>query len=206
MNASSEKPLPAGDAILRRLRIFRIVYGVGTTVLIVLAGDFVYPRLDLAIGRVGSDIIEAVVVALVLFILTAPLTRELTRSILALDSVRQQLYVESIRDPLTGVFNRRHFDERLAEEFERSRRHQLPLSLIAIDVDHFKRINDEFGHLAGDAAVIGVARSLARHRITDIFARICAPQPPRSSSCFRKRSWRGSVRRLSLSTSAPVFR
>ena len=90
-----------------------------------------------------------------------------------MDELRQQFYLESIHDPLTGLFNRRHFDARLAEEYERSRRHGMPLSLIVIDADHFKRINDELGHGAGDQALVRLAGILReRHRKTDVLARI----------------------------------
>jgi len=150
-----------------------VIYGVVAVVLVVLAGDFLYPMLDRGIGRVPSDLVEAVIVGLILWTVSAPATRQLKRSIREIDDLRQQFYLESIHDALTGLFNRRHFDARLAEEFERSRRHGLPLSLIVIDADHFKRINDELGHAAGDQALVKLARILhERHRKTDVLARI----------------------------------
>jgi diguanylate cyclase (GGDEF)-like protein len=66
-----------------------------------------------------------------------------------LDRVRQLAY----RDGLTGTFNRRFFEMRILEELERARRHSLELSIIMIDVDGFKPLNDEFGHLLGDEAL-----------------------------------------------------
>ncbi|MDR2725397.1 MAG: diguanylate cyclase [Candidatus Adiutrix sp.] len=56
----------------------------------------------------------------------------------------------ALTDPLTGIYNRRHFDQRLAEEFRRVERYRSPLTLVMIDFDHFKKINDRFGHLVGD--------------------------------------------------------
>ncbi|MBI5443431.1 MAG: sensor domain-containing diguanylate cyclase [Deltaproteobacteria bacterium] len=66
----------------------------------------------------------------------------------------------SITDPLTGLLNRRYFQERLAEEVDRAKRHDHPLSLIMIDIDHFKAYNDANGHPAGDKALVLVGRSL----------------------------------------------
>ena len=63
-----------------------------------------------------------------------------------------------ICDGLTDLFNRRKFQEEFDREFTRARRYGRPLSLILFDVDHFKRINDSVGHLAGDAVLQGIAR------------------------------------------------
>jgi diguanylate cyclase (GGDEF)-like protein len=60
---------------------------------------------------------------------------------------------ESITDELTGVYNRRYLQRRLLEEFERARRYGLPLSVLLLDIDHFKRINDQHGHPTGDVAL-----------------------------------------------------
>ena len=67
-------------------------------------------------------------------------------------------------DPVTGAFNRRYFRVRLDEELQRSRRHDLPLAMLMIDIDDFKAINDSFGHLAGDAIISDVAEILRRSR------------------------------------------
>ena len=60
------------------------------------------------------------------------------------------LQYESITDSLTGLKNRRYFDQRLSEEIAQSKRYRLSLSLLLIDVDHFKRVNDTYGHQIGD--------------------------------------------------------
>ena len=84
----------------------------------------------------------------------------------------EQLVELNRKDPLTEVYNRRFFEQKLQEEFSRSRRHKRPLSLIMIDLDHFKRINDQHGHQVGDQALRAfAARLLARIRKTDILAR-----------------------------------
>ncbi len=65
--------------------------------------------------------------------------------------LRETLRSQAVRDPLTGLYNRRYLEETLAHEMYRAERHQTPLSLIILDLDHFKQINDCFGHQAGDA-------------------------------------------------------
>jgi diguanylate cyclase (GGDEF)-like protein len=81
-----------------------------------------------------------------------------------LDAVEQEfqrrLATAAIRDPLTGVFNRRQFDERLATEVGLAKRHARPLSLVMFDVDDFKSINDRHGHPVGDDVLRAVARAL----------------------------------------------
>jgi diguanylate cyclase (GGDEF)-like protein len=63
----------------------------------------------------------------------------------------------ALHEPLTGLYNRRHFTDRLGAELAASQRHGRPLALLLIDVDHFKRVNDQFGHLAGDEVLKMVA-------------------------------------------------
>ncbi len=78
----------------------------------------------------------------------------------------------AIRDGLTGVFVRRHFVERFEEELRRSDKYGLPLAVLMLDIDHFKRYNDEYGHLAGDATLKQVASLLRESlRQVDIVAR-----------------------------------
>lgn len=96
--------------------------------------------------------------------------RQLERT--ELQQVIHELTELSLRDPLTGLFNRRGLDERLIEEFARARRYGAPLSLIMIDIDHFKRVNDRHGHAVGDLAIGHVAKLLTRgRRASDITAR-----------------------------------
>lgn len=71
-----------------------------------------------------------------------------------------RLFGESLRDPLTGLHNRRFLSEALEREWRRDYRQLLPLSVLVIDVDHFKKYNDRYGHAQGDIALIAVAHSL----------------------------------------------
>ncbi len=74
-------------------------------------------------------------------------------------NLQQKLYEQTITDPLTGVFNRRYFDDRLAQEFKRANRHRRPFSAIIIDIDGFKQANDLHGHLFGDEMLIKATQS-----------------------------------------------
>jgi diguanylate cyclase (GGDEF)-like protein len=83
-----------------------------------------------------------------------------------------QLFESSTRDPLTEAYNRRHFDERLRAELAYAVRHSTALSLVMFDIDHFKKVNDTFGHAAGDAVIKHVARLTSTQlRSEDVFAR-----------------------------------
>ncbi|MBC7502556.1 MAG: diguanylate cyclase [Herminiimonas sp.] len=84
-----------------------------------------------------------------------------------------ELKAMSLRDELTGVANRRAFDERLQEELGRGRRNRQPVSLLIIDIDHFKKVNDSFGHPVGDACLrlMGAALNAQCHRSADFVAR-----------------------------------
>ncbi|CAN5846444.1 hypothetical protein BH11MYX3_BH11MYX3_29530 [soil metagenome] len=78
----------------------------------------------------------------------------------------------AVTDGLTGLYNHRHFHERLTLEVERSQRSGLPLSLLMLDVDHFKQFNDTFGHPSGDEVLRQLARVLAdTRRANDVVAR-----------------------------------
>jgi diguanylate cyclase (GGDEF)-like protein/PAS domain S-box-containing protein len=80
--------------------------------------------------------------------------------------LRETLRAQSIRDPLTGLYNRRYLDEHLHREFHRSARSGAPIGLLAVDLDHFKAYNDTYGHAAGDSALISIA-SMLRLRSRD---------------------------------------
>jgi diguanylate cyclase (GGDEF)-like protein len=84
-----------------------------------------------------------------------------------------RLTVEARIDPLTGLLNRRGLDERFAGELARSVRDRRALAVVAIDIDHFKRVNDEHGHQAGDRALVWLASMLCEQtRGGDIVARV----------------------------------
>jgi diguanylate cyclase (GGDEF)-like protein len=89
------------------------------------------------------------------------------------EQFQQQLYESATRDPLTQAYNKRFFDEQLAKDFSHSHRHSLDLSLLVVDVDHFKRVNDEHGHPAGDHVLQRLAACIMGSlRTEDAFCRI----------------------------------
>ena len=73
----------------------------------------------------------------------------------------KNLYESAVRDGLTGLHNRRYFDERLRSELAFASRHRATLTLLMVDLDHFKRINDEHGHQTGDTVLREIARRLS---------------------------------------------
>jgi diguanylate cyclase (GGDEF)-like protein len=90
----------------------------------------------------------------------------------AQEQVLRQLYEASVKDSLTGAYNREFLGERLRSEVAFSRRHGTDTSLVLIYVDHFKRVNDTFGHQAGDAVLVELVRLFTDGlRTEDTFAR-----------------------------------
>src|SRR4051812_48982902 len=88
------------------------------------------------------------------------------------ESFQRQMYESALRDGLTKIFNKKYFLDRLESEFAYAVRHRAPLSLIMFDIDHFKKINDSHGHLAGDYALTTLARVVGEAiRQEDVFAR-----------------------------------
>ena len=89
------------------------------------------------------------------------------------ETFQRQMYESALRDDLTKIFNKKYFTDRVESEFAYSFRQKTPLALVTFDVDHFKEVNDTYGHPAGDyilaemaAAVQGVVR------VEDVFARV----------------------------------
>jgi len=80
-----------------------------------------------------------------------------------LTEAREALREQAIRDPLTGLFNRRHLEDALARELRRAEHGNLPLSLLMMDLDHFKDFNDRHGHAAGDALLKALGMLLPQH-------------------------------------------
>ncbi|WP_156369495.1 diguanylate cyclase domain-containing protein [Duganella sp. Leaf126] len=110
-------------------------------------------------------------------------------------------------DPLTKIANRRHFDSFLEQEWQRSMRSGQPLSLVVLDVDHFKLYNDTLGHPAGDACLQQVAQAIASHamRTTDLAARyggeefvMLFAETPSDAACTLAEAVRAHVEALQI--------
>jgi len=93
---------------------------------------------------------------------------------IALDNAHlfEEAYRLSIIDPLTGIYNRRHFMALAQQEYQRACRYERPLSIIMMDIDHFKRVNDTHGHLIGDQVLRSIATNIQDHlRESDFIGR-----------------------------------
>ncbi len=116
-----------------------------------------------------SNTIVAVALAAVLNFYSSTMRR----SISALNVQAEQMTELAHTDPMTGLANRRWLMEQLGREFSRARRYRRPLSLLYLDLDGFKAINDRFGHLFGDEVLTGAGRAMKSVlRSTDLLARI----------------------------------
>ncbi len=99
--------------------------------------------------------------------------RELAERVAEIESLNRQLHEQAIRDPLTGLHNRRYFEEVAAREVARSARSGVPLAIAAIDLDRFKAVNDSWGHAVGDLVLKAFGAILASAvRSSDLVCRI----------------------------------
>jgi diguanylate cyclase (GGDEF)-like protein len=127
------------------------------------------------------------------------------------ESFQQRMYDAALRDPLTGLYNRRHLMDQLETEFSFALRHHGSLSLVLVDVDHFKELNDTRGHLLGDAVLRGIAsrlrsalrkEDLAARYGGDEFAILCRDTPAEIAETAARRVLR-IVRRPELVDNTP---
>jgi len=116
-------------------------------------------------ARISSCVSSAVLLGALLW--------EVNRLYISTQRANEQLYQQSVRDTLTGLFNRRYLESQLAVHIEHAKRYNEPLCLLVLDVDHFKAFNDRYGHVTGDQCLIEVAKQLEQglHRPADFVAR-----------------------------------
>lgn len=131
-------------------------------------------------AAIGTDFIQsALIVALIAILMVMMLEmreRQLARAMTReqeLSADKEMLYEQATRDALTGLANRRQIDERLTREWQRALRDRHPLSLIMLDVDHFKSYNDNLGHPAGDQCLRQIGDMIRHvvHRPADLVGR-----------------------------------
>lgn len=134
-----------------------------------------------------------------------PLVRARVMTQLKIKRLTDELRRLATEDPLTGLANRRRFDEALRRDLASAQRSGLPLTLLLIDIDHFKAYNDHFGHPAGDDCLRAVAHAVAAacRRPTDLVARIggeefavLLPQTPAAASMLVAEHLRAAVAAL----------
>jgi diguanylate cyclase (GGDEF)-like protein len=142
---------------------------------------------------------------------TQELEQRVAERTVALEVANRQLEALASTDGLTGVANRRHYDNVVAAEWARAQRSRQPLALILLDVDHFKLYNDRHGHQAGDDVLRAVARVLdaAARRAGDLAARyggeefvVVAPNTDAAAAASLAESLRSGVQRLALAHGA----
>ena len=120
--------------------------------------------------------------------------------------LREELHFQSIRDPLTGLFNRRYLEESLKQLLHYAKRKQQPLGMIILDVDHFKRFNDTYGHEAGDLVLQKISSFLqANIRGSDIACRyggeemlLILPEASLENTRQRAEQLREGIKKLQL--------
>lgn len=131
-----------------------------------------------------------------------------------LEEANKKLREMAVRDPLTGLYNRRYLDEFLAHEVARAERAATPISFLMIDLDHFKRINDTHGHEAGDMVLQAVAAEIQKtFRGSDIVCRfggeeflVVMPEAGMDAATGRAETLRTSISKLqtSVTGSPPI--
>lgn len=120
--------------------------------------------------------------------------------------LQAQLKEQAIRDPLTGLFNRRYLDTLAPSELARCERERQPLCLMMMDIDHFKHVNDTFGHPGGDEVLTALAKLLSDSvRISDIACRyggeeflLLLPNMPTDIALLRAEQWRAAFERMTV--------
>lgn len=132
---------------------------------------------DYLMKPVGRVVLQAKVAAMYRLVrmqrALVKLTEQLNHANEQLNHANQELHRVSMTDGLTGIANRRLFDESLAREWRRCARIQKPISIVMLDVDYFKKFNDKYGHQAGDECLKAAAKEIASSvpRASDLAAR-----------------------------------
>lgn len=166
-----QMPHMSGHELLRKIRGSDIPRISGLPVIVMTSANESSER-DLAFANGANDFITKPMQPTEL-VARIGVHQKLAHTIRALEQHRQLLQEQATTDVLTNLKNRRAFTELGSQHFSLARRHSNDLSLIALDIDHFKRINDSCGHAGGDEALVAVAKVvIASTRTTDVVARV----------------------------------
>jgi diguanylate cyclase (GGDEF)-like protein/PAS domain S-box-containing protein len=135
--------------------------------------------------------------------------QELEKRIEEIQILQHQLREESIRDPLTNLYNRRYLEDSLQREFARAHRDEYPISVIMADIDHFKRVNDTYGHSVGDEVLQQLSQILlTSFRLEDIICRyggeefiIVMPSTTVETAFIRTENFRDTLEKTTMEIS-----
>ena len=120
--------------------------------------------------------------------------------------LKEKLLLQSIQDPLTGLFNRLHMENTLERELSRAQRQERPLSVVMLDIDYFKQLNDTLGHEAGDVFLQEIGKYLQKHiRTCDAACRyggdeftLIFPESSLEDTCKRVDQLRQEIKTMSI--------
>jgi diguanylate cyclase (GGDEF)-like protein/PAS domain S-box-containing protein len=140
--------------------------------------------------------------------------RQLEVQLRHIHELHEQMREQAIRDDLTGVHNRRHFVEVAERELERARRHGAALSLVMMDIDHFKNVNDLYGHPTGDLALKAVGSMLsATTRLGDLAFRLGGEEfavllvgMAHDGAMERAETWRSTLAEMTVAAEGTTLR
>lgn len=175
-----------------------------TLVPVILGGLFIRSRWNLSHPHLvmALSVVSDIVLLVILIWLFALMIRRV-------EIERTVMQRQAETDQLTGIYNRRHFESSLDQEIERARRYGSPLSLLMIDVDNFKQLNDRHGHLVGDRLLYQLTRECESClRASDVFCRyggdefvIIAPETPAPAAMALARRMRQKIGAMGLDSS-----
>jgi diguanylate cyclase (GGDEF)-like protein len=132
--------------------------------------------------------------------------QQLHEKLSEIEALQGELREQAIRDPLTSLYNRRYLAETIGREFARALRAAYPVSVVMLDIDHFKLVNDTFGHAAGDLVLQLVSQKLrSQTRAGDIVCRyggdefiLVLPNATADTCAMRAEQWRASIQESSI--------
>jgi len=187
--------------------VLRLGVGRSTAVLtaVAWAGAVAVSQLAISLIGQGDRVLAALFSSICCLVITPVLGYACMRLVRHLDIEHGQMRRLATRDGLTGLFNRRHFLDLLEREWSRAQRYDTAAAMLLLDVDHFKNINDQFGHLCGDAMLRAVAEALLDIlRQPECWPALAARSS--SSSCRRPIRWAPLTWQNGCATASSVSR